>query len=54
MITLYIICFGTTVTRTGYIDVIAGALTMSAANFIIIFSVCRIQSTINKLPLVFL
>ena len=54
VVTFYIICFGTSISRTNYISIVASTMMMSAANFIIIFSICRIQNTINKLKHVFL
>ena len=46
VISCYLVSFGTSMTKSGYISVVAGVIMMSGANFIIVFSVWKIRKTI--------
>ena len=53
-LTIFLGCLGTSFQKSMFVILVGSLLMVTLANFIIIISVCKIQSTINKLKLVFL
>ena len=54
VLTSYIASLSTSLSRNDYINLIGDTFMVCVANFIIIYSVCKIKSAINQLRLVFL
>ena len=54
VLTSYIASLGTSLSRNDYINLVGDTFMVCVANFLIIYSVCKIKGAINKLRLVFL